>query len=90
MSKLNESQVLYVLKPLKFNGKNYETGDPFPWNKNGCSSRRLQLLIDQRHLQSDRPDDEEEVVEEVVEEVPRLKKKAKAKKKTVKVDAIED
>ena len=75
MSKLNEKQILYCCKPLKFNGKQYEAGDPFPWLKNGCSSRRLQVLIDTRNIQRDPVDEgpEEAVV------IPKSKKKAKKK-----------
>jgi len=89
MSKLNEKQVLYVVKPMKFNGKMYETGDPFPWTKNGCSSRRLQALINARNLSSTRPDDGEEE-ETIVDEVPKIKAKSTKKKKTIQVNAIED
>jgi hypothetical protein len=77
MSKLNVKQILYCCKPLKFNGKSYEAGDPFPWQKNGCSSRRLQILIDTRNLQSEFTEEEPDtsVVEDSDIETPKKKKK---------------
>ena len=94
MPNVNQKQVLYCCKSMKFNGRQYEAGDLFSWGTNGCSTRRLQILIDTRHLVSTPPTGTPEevvkdIVEEIVEEdspdtigneeVPKRKKKKKKK-----------
>lgn len=37
-------------RQFRFQGRNYAVGDPFPWQKLSCSTRKLRILFESKHV----------------------------------------